>query len=103
MTSAKQAVWDMNNSQMVGSLGIPMGIHESLSNDANLQQSLISKPMFHKSCLNELIQVNREGKQPHEAAEGEAHASLAKTKMMHDSSTCNSSLAGGALSSVSLL
>ena len=74
-------------SQFDSSHSVPLNIPESLSNDANLQQTLMtSHAKFHKSCFNKLTQVR---KRPHDAEEPE-HASSAKTRRLSECSTSNS-------------
>ena len=74
-------------SQFKGSMNIP----ESLSNDTNLEQTLMTNhAKFHKSCFNKLI---RKGKQPYDAEEP-GHASPAKTRKL---SRCSTGDSGGGI------
>ncbi len=79
-------------SQFEGSYNGPINIPQSLLNDANLQQTLMTNhAIFHKSCFNKLSRVCSKIKRPYDAEP--AQASPAKTRKTSRCST--SSLVGG--------
>ena len=75
-------------SQFEGNHSVPLNVPESLSNDANLQQTLMTNhAKFHKSCFNKHTRVRKR----HHDAEELAHASPAKTRRL---SQCSTSISG---------
>ncbi len=79
-------------SQFEGSYNGPINIPQSLLNDANLQQTLMTNhAIFHKSCFNKLSRVCSKRKRPYDAEP--AQASPGKTRKISRCST--SSLVGG--------